>query len=147
MSKDPVLSALSRQVECYRSLAKLAQVQHEHVCNGRTEDLLMVLSQRQDLLDQVADLEQCIVEAKRSWSDFKAKLPADQRAEAESMLQQTRKLLEEITAADRDDAMVLQQRKLNLGREINRATAARRVNTKYATAAYGQRKAALDIQR
>jgi len=43
--------------------------------------------------------------------------------------------------------MVLQQRKLNLGREINRASASRRLNMKYAAAAYGQRPAALDVQQ
>lgn len=147
MAKDPVLAALVRQVECYRSLAKLAQIQHEHVQNGKTEELLLVLSQRQGLLDQVADLEQCISGAKKQWTEYQSKLPPDQRAEADALMLQTRRLLEEITTADRNDSMVLQQRKLNLGREINRATAARRLNVKYATAAYGQRPAAFDVQQ
>ncbi len=45
MADDPILEALTRQVECYRRLSKLAAVQHEHVKNNRTEELLMVLTQ------------------------------------------------------------------------------------------------------
>ena len=59
----------------------------------------------------------------------------------------TRQLLEQITAADKDDVLVLQQRKLNLGRQINQATAAKRVNRNYAAAAYGPRASTMDVQR
>ena len=51
-------SALKRQLDCYQRLAKLANTQHEHVQNSRTEDLLVVLSQRQQLLEEMAQLEQ-----------------------------------------------------------------------------------------
>ena len=63
------------------------------------------------------------------------------------MLAETRKLLEQITLADRDDAMVLQQRKLNLGKQIGQAAAAKQVNRTYAAAAYGARQGNMDIQR
>ncbi|MGA3065938.1 MAG: flagellar export chaperone FlgN [Tepidisphaeraceae bacterium] len=146
MANDPVLEALERQVDCYRRLAKLAAVQHEHVKNSRTEDLLSVLTQRQELLDQAADLEQCVSPAKKNWGGYLARLTPPDRARAESMMTQARQLLADITASDRNDTMVLQQRKLNLGRQINGATAARRVNARYAAAAYGKRPAALDLQ-
>jgi hypothetical protein len=146
MADDPILEALTRQVECYRRLAKLAAVQHEHVKNNRTEELLVVLTQRQELLDQAADLEQCIAPAKKAWGQYLSTLPPAQRATAESMMGQARQLLADITTADRNDTMVLQQRKLNLGRQIENATAARRVNARYAAAAYGNRPAALDMQ-
>ena len=44
-------------------------------------------------------------------------------------------------------AIVLQQRKLNLGRQIKAASAAKQVNRTYATAAYGNRPATMDVQR
>ena len=146
MADDPILEALTRQVECYRRLSKLAAVQHEHVKNNRTEELLMVLTKRQELLDQAADLEQCIAPAKKAWGQYLSKLPAAQRTRAEAMMGQARQLLADITTADRNDTMVLQQRKLNLGRQIENATTARRVNARYAAAAYGNRPAALDLQ-
>ncbi len=45
MTDDAVISALQQQLDCYQSLAKLANIQHEHVRDSRTEDLLLVLSQ------------------------------------------------------------------------------------------------------
>ncbi|MDB5305421.1 MAG: hypothetical protein JWM97_2970, partial [Phycisphaerales bacterium] len=44
-------------------------------------------------------------------------------------------------------ALVLQQRKLNLGRQINQASAARQVNRNYAASAYGRAPSQMDVQR
>ena len=60
---------------------------------------------------------------------------------------EARRLLEQITTADRNDTMVLQQRKLNLGKQISAATTARQVNRTYAAAAYGRRQPTMDVQR
>ena len=147
MATDEVLPALKRQLDCYQRLSKLANTQHEHVQNSRTEELLAVLSQRQQLLEEMAELEKTIAPAKRNWKQFTEVLPADARLEAETLVSETRLLLEEIAAADRDDTIVLQQRKFNLGRGINQASAARKFNRAYTQAAYGQAKAGLDTQR
>ncbi|MGD0463226.1 MAG: hypothetical protein ABSB74_12145 [Tepidisphaeraceae bacterium] len=147
MKDDAVISALQQELDGYQRLAKLAKTQHEHVQNSRTEDLLLVLSQRQQLLEQIALFEQKIAPAKKDWPQYLRGLSADQRETAESLLEKTRQLLEEITTADREDALVLQQRKFNIGRGINQAAAARKFNMNYAAAAYGQKKTALDIHR
>jgi len=147
MANEEVLPSLKRQLDCYQRLGKLANVQHEHVQNSRTEELLTVLSQRQALLEEMALLEKIILPAKRNWKEYVDGLPPDDRAEAESLVSETRRLLEDIAAADRDDTLVLQQRKMNLGRGIGQATAARKFNRAYANAAYGQAKTGLDTQR
>jgi flagellar biosynthesis/type III secretory pathway chaperone len=146
MADDPVLAALIEQLDCYQRLAKLARTQHEHVQHSRTEDLLLVLSQRQTLLAQVAQLEQRVAPAKQRWQDYLGKLAPEDRARAESLLSRTRTLLEEITSSDLKDSLVLQQRKFKLGREINQTSAARKFNRVYAAAAYGQPRPALDRQ-
>jgi hypothetical protein len=144
---DPILRALAGQVDCYRRLAKLAAIQHEHVRQSRTEQLLDVLKARQDVLDQIAAHEQVVGPAKRRWAEYLVTLASADRGRAEALLAETRTLLEQITAADRDDALVLQQRKLSLGREIHRATSARQVNIKYAAAAYGRPTSRVDVQQ
>ena len=146
-STDPTIIALEQQVACYERLAKLAAVQHEYVQQNQTERLLDVLRGRQEVLDQIARFEREIAPRKRVWGAYLAGLGATERERAEALLGETRRLLEEITAADRDDALVLQQRKLNLGRQINQAAAARQVNKNYAAAAYGARPARTDVQR
>ena len=146
MANDPTLTALAQQLDCYERLAKLAQQQHEHVQNSRTEDLLLVLGQRQELLDQVADLEQIIGPQKRRWGEYPRFARSRRTGKRESMLEETRSLLEEITTADRNDSLVLQQRKIQLGQQINQASSARKFNHHYATAAYGRPRTALDVQ-
>jgi hypothetical protein len=105
------------------------------------------LGQRQELLNQISQLEQLISPAKKRWQEYLGELASDRRAAAESFLAETRRLLEQITSADRDDALVLQQRKLSLGRQISQAGSARQVNRSYATAAYGRRAGTVDLQR
>ena len=144
---DPVIAALQEQVACYQRLAKLAEQQHEHVQQSSTEALLDVLARRQEVLDQVGRLEQTIVVAKRRWGEYLGGLGSSQRAQAERLMAETRRLLEEITAADRNDALILQQRKLNLGKQITQATAARQVNRNYAVAAYGSKTSRMDVKQ
>ena len=147
VATDPIIEALHGQVDCYRRLSKLAALQHDHVQQGRTEQLLEVLGQRQEVLDGLAALERVVAPAKKQWQQYVGSLPAGARSEAEDLLAETRRLLEAITAADCNDVLVLQQRKLNLGRQINQASSARQVNRTYAAAAYGKRAPAMDLQQ
>jgi hypothetical protein len=147
LSGDPVIEALTEQLACYRRLAKLAQTQHEHVRQSRTEELLEVLQSRQAVLEKVAGFEKIVGPVKRDWADYIARLTSQERELAESLLAETRSLLQQITSADRDDALVLQQRKLNLGKQINQASAARQVNRTYAASAYGKPPSRMDVQR
>jgi len=144
---DAVIQALHDQVGCYQRLAKLAELQHEHVQHSQTEALLELLARRQEVLDQVSRLEQIIVIAKRRWGEYVGGLRSEQRAQAEKLLAETRRLLEEITTADRNDALILQQRKLNLGRQISQASAARQVNRNYGNAAYGKQVPRMDVKQ
>ena len=148
VSSDPILAALHEQVDCYRRLAKLAEVQHDHVQQGRTEQLLEVLGLRQEVLERVAAHEAVLAPAKQQWVQYLDGLGDATRGEAETLLAESRRLLEQITAADRVDALILNQRKLSLGHQINKASAARQVNRTYAAAAYGARTAGgVDLQR
>ena len=142
-----LVDALEEQVVHYRRLAKLAQVQHGHVQQNQTDALIAVLTSRQDVLDHIARLERLIAPAKRQWTAFVAQLPADARGRAETLLAETRQLLQEITTSDQNDALVLQQRKLNLGRQLHQATAARQVNRSYGAAAYGPTTGRMDVQK
>src|SRR3954471_22977835 len=96
---ESILTALQDQVTCYRQLAKLAELQHEHVQQGQTEGLLDVLGKRQQVLNEISGLERIIKPAKSTWPEFSSKLAPGRRGEAEGLLAETRKLLEKITAA------------------------------------------------
>ena len=144
---DSTVAALEEQVVCYQRLAKLAELQHVYVQQGQTEELLDILQKRQEVLDDIGRLEAVVGPQKKQWSLYLGGLDVADRGRAEASLAETRRLLEAITAADRNDALVLQQRKLNLGRQINQAAAAKQVNRNYAAAAYGPRQSRMDLSR
>jgi hypothetical protein len=144
---NEVIQALEGQVSCYRRLVKLAELQHGHVQQNQTEALLDVLRTRQTLLDEIMGHERVVGPVKRAWAAFLEGIDVEQRALAERLLGETRLLLQHIVSADQNDALVLQQRKLNLGQQINKASAAKQVNRHYAAAAYGNRAARMDVQR
>jgi len=141
-----ILVALEEQVSCYRRLARLAEAQHEHVQQMNMEPLLEVLRARQMVLDRIGELHRVLGAGQRKWSEIAGDVPGEDRVRAEEYISETRRLLEQITEADRNDALVLQQRKLSVGRQINQASAARQVNRNYATAAYGSRASKMDLQ-
>ena len=141
-----VIDALEEQVGCYQRLAKLARIQHEHIQQSQTDALLETLARRQEVLNQIGQLERTVGPIKQSWSEFAKTLEGPNRNRAEALVTEARALLKEITDCDRDDVLVLQQRTLNLGKQINQATAARKINTKYATAAYGTTQSRMNVQ-
>lgn len=141
---DAVLTALGQQVQFYGQLLKLAETQHQFVQQGNFEELLGVLQQRQGVLDQITPLERVTSAAKRRWNEFVAGLDAGQRESAEVLMNETRVLLEAITTADRNDTLVLQQRKLNVSQQLTQAAGAAKVNQSYAKSAYGQQAARID---
>jgi hypothetical protein len=145
---NPTLESLEQQVDCYRRLAKLAQLQHVHVEQNRTDALLDVLQSRRAMLDEIQRLERSIGPAKARWSEYLGSISGSDRSRVEALMGEARDLLEQITTADRNDVLVLQQRKLNLGRQINQAKTARSVNRNYGTSAFGQQsQSKMDIQQ
>jgi len=131
--------ALEEQVCCCRQLAELARLQHAHVQDGRTEPLLEVLHRREAAVDKFNGLERVIGPARRRWSAYLADLDAANRARAEALIGESRRLLEEIMTADRADVLAMQRQKLNSGRRVSQPPAARQVSRHYAAAAYATR--------
>ena len=134
---DQTVQDLSAQLDCYRRLAKLSELQSGYVRQGQTDELLEVLQQRSGLLSDIARLEESVGPLRREWPEISPGLPPDVRERLQIMLSEAKTLLQQITSADQDDVLLLQQRKLNVGKQIQATQTARKVNTRYAAAAYG----------
>jgi hypothetical protein len=129
-------NALSLQAELYERLLKLAQQQHECVQQERTDELLEVLNRRQGVVEQITKLESVLRPVKQDWTNVSKQLDEVSLKLAQGALSKSRDLLQQITAADEDDALLLQQRKMAVGRQLNQARAGSGVNQKYAVSAY-----------
>lgn len=136
MDTTPIES-LREQVCAYRQLARLCELQREYVQRNQTDELLGVLEQRGAILETLSQLEKSVAPLKRNWTEASASLSDVDRALAQAMLAETKLLLEQITKADQDDVLLLQQRKLNVGKQIAATSTARVVNNRYAASAYG----------
>ncbi|MGC4033925.1 MAG: hypothetical protein QM754_19770 [Tepidisphaeraceae bacterium] len=132
--KPPIIAALEDQLAGYRRLQKLSELQREFVRNNQTDELLTVLQSRAEVLAEIGRLEQVVVPLKRAWAETSAVLSPALRESATAMLAETRQLLQQITQADQDDVLLLQQRKLNVGKQIQQHSTAKRVNNRYAAA-------------
>jgi hypothetical protein len=143
---DPVLTALEGQVVCYRRLAKLAEQQRELIQLGQADQLLQLLGLRQAELNQLQAHEKQLSPVKKQWKAYLATLPIGPRERASALMNETVTLLEQITAADKNDVLTLQQQQLNIGRQIGKVAAGRTVNRAYATAAYGAKTPRLNMQ-
>lgn len=131
------IMALGKQLLCYRQLARLSELQREYVQRNQTDELITVLQARAKVLGEIQQHETLVAPLKRNWPELSQGLPGPLREKVAGMLVEAKSLLQQITQADQDDVLLLQQRKLNLGKEIQAATTARKINTRYATAAYG----------
>jgi hypothetical protein len=144
---EVALAALHEQADCYRRLSKLAEAQHDHVEQSRTDALLEVLRHRAVEVERIGQLETLLAPLRRAWSEVTADWSVEQRATAESIIAEIRLLLERINASDRSDSLILQQRKLSVGKQLQQAGTARGVSRSYAAAAYGKPPPRMDVQR
>jgi chorismate mutase len=143
---DSPLAALAAQVDQYRLLLKLSELQREHIERGEDEALLDVLERRQRIVNQIGELEMITGPVRKQWEPFVMGLSPADRHRAELLLSEAGLLLGRITAADCDDALVLQQRKLNVGHQIRQTGEANQANRRY-SAAYGPRQSMLDVRQ
>lgn len=131
-----IIEALEQQLACYQRLARLAESQRDHVQQGSVEALLELLRQRQAVLDELSRSEAVLAPIRPRWAEVMRQFGPDARGRAEALVAEARRLLEQITRSDQDDVMLLQQRKLNVGRQIGATVATRQVHRAYAGAAY-----------
>ena len=135
-AKPPIIVSLESQLACYRRLQKLSDLQRAYVRENQTDELIEVLQTRSELLTDIARLENDVAPLKRSWADTSLALSPSLRTAAAAMLAETRTLLQQITQADQDDVLLLQQRQLNVGKQIQQHRVAKQVNTRYAASSY-----------
>lgn len=131
------IAALSQQLACYRKLARLSELQRGYVQQNQTDELIVVLQARAKVLGEIQQLETLVAPLKRNWVELSIGMAEDVRERASAMLVEAKGLLQQITQADQDDVLLLQQRKLNVGKQIQATTSARKINTRYASSAYG----------
>jgi hypothetical protein len=147
MNIDQINSDVSAQIDLYSKLLRLCEIQHTLIAQERTDDLIVVLQRRQMIVEAVGAIEQRLKPIKQDWHSLASGIDRDTRSDLESKFAQSRDLLMQITQADDDDALMLQQRKMAVGRQLRQTTSGRVMNQKYAAGAYATTGGRMDVSR
>ena len=130
-----LLELLARQHGLYRELHKLAQRQRGLIGAEDPTALLNVLSARQKLIDELAEINRRLEPARADWKRIEQTLTTEQRRRASRLLEQVGDLLTVILAADEADSQTLSARKAVAARQIQSTAASAQVQAAYRRAA------------
>lgn len=125
---------LERSCQVCRELDGLSAGQSGVVRSGDTDGLLVILAQRQTLIDELGRLNDEIEPFRRRWELYVARLSAEERARLEAMVAELTSLIGQIGERDDADKVALEGQRSALAAEINGVRSA-----KGAVAAYGRR--------
>jgi hypothetical protein len=147
MNAQLILADLAAQADWYTKLLKLAELQHTLIEQERTDDLLVVLDRRQKIVEQLTLIEQRLRPVKLGWPETAAGMTDEERVRVEAKFGEVRGLLAAITQADQDDAMLLTQRKIQVGQQLRQANTGAQINRRYAAGAYAGMGSRMDVSR
>lgn len=147
MDVQQINTDVSAQIDLYSKLLRLCELQHALIAQERTDDLMVVLGRRQAIVDALGAIEQRLKPIKQEWQALSVSLDAQTRSGLEAKFAESRDLLMQITEADKDDALVLQQRKLAIGQQLRRTSSGRVMNQKYAAGSYATTGGRMDVSR
>ncbi len=145
MDVEQINTDVSAQIDLYAKLLRLCELQHTLIEQERTDDLMVVLQRRQAIVEALGAIEQRLRPIKQEWPSVAGTIESATRAELEGKFARSRDLLMQITQADQDDALVLQQRKISVGRQLRATTSGKLTNRNYAAAAYATPGGRMDV--
>lgn len=129
---------LSDQRDLCRSLEAMCERQSVLVRGGDTDGLMRVLSQRQALVDRLAELGDEVAPFRAQWETCMASVNAPDRAEIERVVAEITDLIERIGKHDDSDRAALETQRATLSVElstVNRGRGALGAYTGYSSTA------------
>lgn len=132
-----LIQLLTQQQLLYRQLQQLARQQRGLVDGSDPEMLLKLLADRQRLIDRLSDVDQELQPLRVDWQAMAQTLPAEQRAQAQNLVESVKEILADIIARDKQDTEVLAGRRNEVAGQIATASQGKRMNQAYAPVAVG----------
>lgn len=132
---DRVLALLRQQRDRYQDLKGLASRQRILVTSGEPERLLGVLTERRKHVDRLGELDNEVRRLSRRWPDLYRAMDPGQRRDADGLIEEVRRTLQEILASDEEDARLLSARMAGVRQQSDGLAESRRAYAAYGTAA------------
>lgn len=106
-----LVTLLTRQRDLYRQLQDQARRQNALIVGNDPEQLLALLGDRQQVLDQLAEVGDEIRPYQQAWPTMRGQLTPSLARQVDELLSEINTLLTEILAQDEKDAQVLSARR------------------------------------
>ena len=121
---DDVVAMLRDQVDLFAQLRDLSQRQSSVIESGTVDPLLAILSQRQQLIHRLQQIESRLSPIRSRWAEFYRQLPEPKRHEISLLVEQVRRDLGEIMTRDTKDGEKLRSAQRRVGEQLNQVNRA-----------------------
>ncbi len=121
---DTLLDLLARQRDLYQELQGLSARQQSIIAQGQTEQLLLVLSERQVLVDRLTAINKDLAPLRGRMSELTDGASEDTRMRIRGLVDEVQQLLASIIDRDEQDRRHLEASKASVGQELSRVNTA-----------------------
>jgi hypothetical protein len=132
---DTLIDLLEQEKVIYEQLGRLGHEQSSVVDRGDTESLLILLGQRQTMIDQLVEINGQLEPYKQRWPELWAELDPSTQQEIRQLMDQVQGLLDGILEQDERDRAALTDRRQQVADELGKINKGTALNRAYAGAA------------
>ncbi len=131
---EAMFRLLTEQRDLYRQLKALSDQQSASIQEGSTEQLLSLLSQRQNVIDSLSRLNGELAPYRDRWSQIADSVDDARKTQLRDMLDEIEQLLQQVVAQDEKDRESLKLAQRQIGTQLTRVGQAGRVLKAYTPA-------------
>ena len=128
-----LLEALDRQRKLYITLRELSAEQRSLIARNNGESLLTLLGRRQQVINELAQLDAVLAGFRRDWPARYGGLNGADRVRVDALLAEINEALTAIMEMDREDAEALARQTESVGKTLSEAPKRRAVHAAYGT--------------
>jgi hypothetical protein len=132
---ERLLQLLEEQRTHYQRLRDLGHEQRKLISGDRPELLLNILRDRQQLVTELARLNEALAPYRRAWDAIYPQLPEPQRQRSQALLAEINGLLALILQCDQEDTALLSARRSAVAAAMSDLSGGRTANAAYAAPA------------
>ena len=145
MPQSEMIEKLNLELEVYTGLRDLSRRQMTIVEGGADiNELLRIVGLKQALIDETDKLERIVGPIKREWTEISERLSSDARESIKGLLRRIQEVLREVVELENRARAILECRKEETGREINRVGKGARANKAYGSRTPAMRSKVVD---
>ena len=131
LDPEVLVAILRRQLDIYRRLERLSLRQKTLITSDDSRQLLVLLAERQKLVDTLTSLNQSLVPLQKQWPSLRKKLSQPLRAQVDELLAEAAQVLQGILHRDAEGTRLLAGRKAQVAKQSEALAVNRRAFKAY----------------